>query len=166
MNLKIRGNRIEVKRRVGEPTDVDRMHGISGCIERWIKWGFPLDGPASPSIRGSGSDLWVPVTKRRRQAVLPRDRQIDLLERVGQRIIEPEPVDILAECTVVTCRDTRAWTVNIESKGEPDGLESTLLQILPVVLDDTLAEHLASTDSFGYAHWLRETVENAPTSLS
>jgi hypothetical protein len=142
------------------------MHGISGCIERWIKWSFPLDGPASPSIRGSGSDLWVPVTKRRRQAVLPWDRQIDLLERVGQRIIEPEPLDILAECTVVTCRDTRAWTVNIESKGEPDGLESTLLQILPVVLDDTLAELLAPTDSFGYAHWLRETVENAPASLS
>lgn len=166
MNLKIRGNRVEVKRRVGDPIDVDRIHGISGCIERWIKWSFPLDGPASPSIKGSGSDLWVPVTKRRRQAVLPRDRQIDLLERVGQRILEPDPVDVLAECTVVTYRDTRAWTLNVESKGDPDGLESTLCQMLPVVLDDTLAEHLASADSFGYAHWLRETVEDAPASLS
>lgn len=166
MNLKIRKDRVEVKRRVGNPLDVDRAHGIGGTIERWVKWSFPLDETAPPSITGNGSDLWVPVTKHRRQVVLRGKRQINLLERVGQEIIEPDPVDVLAECTVVTCRDTRAWTVNIESKGNPDGLESTLFQILPGVVDDTLAEQLTCADSFGYAHWLRETVDSAAASLS
>jgi hypothetical protein len=158
MNVKFREGKMQTKHRVGTPDEVSVSDSATGARERWIKWSFPLDDDAPNLIKSDPTGLWVPVHKQRLQLELGADEQLDRLRDAGREITEPNPVEALAELTVVTSGDTVSWTVNVESEGTPERLRSTLTQIAPLFFANGSAPSFSAEQSYGYAHWLRHTV--------
>lgn len=162
MNVKFREGRLQTKHRIGEGETVRLNERVSGMRERWIKWSFPLDDDAPDLIKSDPTGLWVPVHKQRLQVELHPDEQIERLRDANLAVSEPNPVDALAELTVVRSSDTVSWTINVESDGTPKRLTSTLEQIVPLFFADP-AVSLDASDSFGYAEWLRSVVQPETT---
>ncbi len=158
MNVKFREGQLQTKHRIGSGEGVRINERVSGVRERWIKWSFPLDDDAPDLVKSDPTGLWVPVHKQRLQVELDGDEQLQRLRDAGREITEPDPVEALAELTVVRSGDTVAWTVNVESEGAPGRLTSTLEQIVPLFFADPAILFETET-SFGYAEWLRSVVE-------
>ena len=158
MNVKFREGQLQTKHRLGDGEPVRVNERVSGMRERWIKWSFPLDDDAPNLIKSDPTGLWVPVHKQRLQVELDADEQLRRLRDAGFEITEPDPVEALAELTVVRSGETVSSTVNVESEGAPERLASTLEQIVPLFFADPAISFEAET-SFGYAEWLRSVVK-------
>jgi hypothetical protein len=158
MNVKFREGQLQTKHRIGDGEPVRVNERVSGVRERWIKWSFPLDDHAPDLIKSDPSGLWVPVHKQRLQVELDADEQLRRLRDADFEVTEPDPVEALAELTVVRSSDTISWTVNVESEGAPERLASTLEQIVPLFFADP-AITFEEDGSFGYAEWLRSVVQ-------
>lgn len=158
MNVKFREGQLQTKHRIGDGETIRVNERVSGVRERWIKWSFPLDDDAPDLIESDPTGLWVPVHKQRLQVELDADEQIERLQGAGLEVTEPDPVDALAELTVVRSGDTVSWTVNVEAEGAPDRLTTTLEQIVPLFFADP-AISFEEDGSFGYAEWLRSVVK-------
>lgn len=155
MNVKFREGKMQTKRRIGPRVPHGFSDTATGLRERWIKWSFPLDDDAPDLIDHDPTGLWVPVHKERMQVELGPDEQVELLEAAGLEVAEPEPAAALAELTEVTSGDHVAWTVNVESEGEPDKLLPTLEQIAPLFFNGDAPTLFEEGHSFGYARWLQ-----------
>lgn len=162
MNVKFREGQLQTKHRIGDGDTVRVNERVSGTRERWIKWSFPLDDDAPDLINSDPTGLWVPVHKQRLQVDLDPDEQIERLRDANLAVTEPNPVEALAELTVVRSGDTISWTVNVESEGAADRLTSTLEQIVPLFFADPTISFEADA-SFGYAEWLRSVVQPETT---
>lgn len=158
MNVKFREGQLQTKHRIGDGNVVRVNERVSGKRERWTKWSFPLDDDAPNLIKSDPTGLWVPVHKQRLQIRFNPDEQIERLRDANLTVSEPDPVDALAELTVVRSGDTVSWTVNAESEGTPERLTSTLDQIVRLFFAAPTIS-LETSASFGYAEWLRSVVQ-------
>jgi len=153
MNVKLREGKVQTKHRLGEPSGITFGEDAYGARERWVKWSFPLNG-AHDLLDEDPTGLWVPVRKERLQLTLDADDQEDLLGDLA----EPNPVEAALELTTVSARGDSAWTVCMESEGDPDGLAGTLRQAGDFLLQ-SLPRPFETDRSFGYAHWIRAHVQ-------
>lgn len=152
MNVKLREGKVQTKHRLGEPSAMNFGEEAHGARERWVKWSFPLNG-AHDLLDEDPTGLWVPVHKERLQLTLDEDDQKDLLGDLAER----NPVEAALELTTVSAGGESAWTVCMESEGNPDGLAATLRHAGDFLLQS--APRPFETDrSFGYAHWIRAHV--------
>lgn len=91
------GDRLDVKVRVGSEPDVVVAEDVTGHLEHWTKWRFPLasHGPGADDLDG-GDVSWVRATKHR------------WLVEVGECEVELAEVDV---------GGTVAWSIAAEGRG-------------------------------------------------
>ncbi|WP_103021171.1 hypothetical protein [Salinibacter altiplanensis] len=160
LNLKMRDDQIQIKRRLAGPLSTTFSDAASGRCEQWGKWTLDLAGPSSALWDDDPTDLWVPVEKTRHQRSFAPDEQPALTDALPTT----PPATLDAELTTVEAAGNTAWTLCLEAEGPAQGLADTLMAAGPVVLDETLPVSLTPDQSFGYVRWLqqRPTVTTRP----
>jgi hypothetical protein len=140
-NLKLRagGDAIELKRRLGAPERCEFGPDVTGSVEQWYKWHFPLARASGPSP-DDPTGLWIPVTKTR-----------------VRHAVDDVPTDLLAhvEVTEVTARSATAWTCGLEVAGPPAKTEPVFDALASDLFGDDVPVALSAEQSVGYAEWLR-----------
>lgn len=158
-NLKLREDKVQVKRRLTEPTARSLGPTVTGQCEQWAKWSFPLD-TSSSLWEDDPTGLWVAVEKTRLRQSFEPDAQRSLSDRLPTS----PPARVHVELTDVRVKGETAWTFCLETEGPAAGLASTLITLGPLLLDD-FPTALSAEHSFGYVEWLQRlpTVSLAAT---
>jgi hypothetical protein len=152
MNVKLREGKVQTKHRLDAPSAIRFGSDVRGSRERWVKWSFSLNG-SHDLLDDDPTGLWVPVHKERLQLSLDADDQRDRIdERIGF-----EPEEAALELTTVSARGETAWTVCMESEGDPDGLAETLRHAGDHLMQQ-IPRSMDGERSFGYAQWIRSNV--------
>jgi hypothetical protein len=150
-NLKLRsegGEFVEMKRRLGGSERREFGPDVTGSVEQWYKWSFPLDRRPEPRTTDR-TGLWLPVEKT---------RSLHAFEDAELRALgDAPPTDVTAhvEVTEVTARSGTAWTCGLEAAGRVDGLEDTLAAVGGGLFGEGFPVELPAERSLGYAEWLR-----------
>ena len=153
LNVKLREGRVEVKRRDGPGRQAGFGEGVTGCVERWRKWTWPLqrdDEGDDPALPGA---WWVAVTKRRRR------QGFTLVE--GAVTARPPDDEAAAErgcdleLTQVTTAAVPWWSLCLEAYGPEEKLAATLHAVAEAVFAADAPPGLDAAHSKGYPAWLR-----------
>ena len=151
LNVKLRGGgdaSVEVKRRLGAPRRRNFDPDVSGNVEQWYKWSFPLEhAPGLRTVDRTG--LWLPVEKTRTLYAFD-DAEMDSLVDEGREDATAE-----VEVTAVATASETAWTCCLEVGGHPDDLEDVFAAVSTQLFGADFPVALGSDDSFGYPEWLR-----------
>lgn len=148
-NLKLRsegGEFLETKRRLADAERRDFGPDVTGRVEQWYKWSFPLDHrPELWTTDRTG--LWIPVEKTRALHAFDDD---DL------RSLDDAPSGAAAhvEVTEVTALGETAWTCGLEAAGPADELERAVAFVGSELFGEGFPVGLPVERSFGYAEWL------------
>jgi hypothetical protein len=159
VNLKLRDNQFQIKRRLAGPFRTSLGPNAAGRCEQWVKWSFELEEAASLWDQDPTA-LWVPVKKTRHQLTIPPEAQSSLTPALPAA----PPASIELELTTLKVDSETAWTLCIEAEGPVSSLVDTLTTAAPQLLDDRLPISLSSDQSFGYIRWLLQlpTVSRRP----
>lgn len=152
MNLKLRSDNFQVKKRLAGPTRYSFGPHVTGRLEQWAKWSFPVEDASLSLPEHDASDLWVPVKKTRHQFAFTDDEQKIFSE--GLPLSPPATIEI--ECTEVVAKEENAWTICLETEGPPQALLETLTTVGPVLFTEDFPVGLSEEESFGYAQWLQQ----------
>ena len=152
LNLKLRGDQVQVKRRLAGPIRTSFGPKAAGCCEQWAKWSFRLSEEESLPGDEEPTDQWIPVEKTRHQFAIPAGDQSALTSTLPTS----PPATIEAELTEVEADAATAWTLCVETKGPVSSLVDTLTTAAPLLLDDQLPVSLSTDQSFGYIRWLQQ----------
>lgn len=150
LNVKLREEKIQLKRRSGGRSHSQFHDQVQGHREFWQKWSFPLTDDSPDLFTDDPSGLWLPVTKSRRQRKYEPDEQRMLLDTLD----EPDPADALVELTQVTSGPHTAWTICMEAEGRAEALPGTLRQMGRYVFNQGTPPTLDPSHSHGYVRWL------------
>jgi len=153
LNVKLRGGKIQLKRRSGDQTVTTFSEGVQGVREYWQKWSFPLTDSAPDLFHddsSAASDLWLSVVKSRLQRKYTPDEQHALLDTLD----EADPAHALVELTRVSHGEHAAWTLCMEAEGPMQALPGTLRQMGRYVFRTGFPPTLTPSHSFGYVRWL------------
>jgi hypothetical protein len=157
-NLKLRsqdGESVELKRRLDGPERTAFGPDVTGDVEQWYKWSFPLEGPPRP-WRTDPTGLWLPVEKT---------RTLSAFDDAALDSIDPDLVDgdvtAHVEVTAVTARSAAAWTCGLEVAGAPDDLERAFDAVAAAVFDEEFPVSLSAAQSSGYVGWLADLAADA-----
>ncbi len=147
LGVKARTGNMEVKR-LAEVVGEDVFHErVTGRIERWRKWSFPLD--RSARLRNGGGD-WVPVGKRRQKASFAvRDgavAPVPRMEQAGQ--------GCSLEIAEVGAVGRTWWSISFEAFGPEAALVALLRQTAGHVFAAAEPPALPSECSMSYPRWL------------
>lgn len=153
-NLKLRGDQLQIKRRLEGPLRTSFGPKATGRCEQWVKWGFDLD-ESTTLWDEDPTDLWVAVEKTRHQLTIAPEAQSALTTDLPAT----PPATIEVELTTVKAAAETTWTLCLEAKGPVSGLAKTLTTAAPLLLDDRLPVTLPSEQSFGYTRWLQQMPE-------
>ncbi|ELZ80531.1 hypothetical protein C455_06656 [Haloferax larsenii JCM 13917] len=152
-NLKLRGgdaDAVEVKYRLGSGTRHTFGPDVTGTVEQWYKWSFPLDyAPDLWSTDRTG--LWLPVEKTR----LLHPFEQSVLRSLDPRLSETGATAHV-EVTEVTARSTTGWTCCVEAAGEPADLEDVVDALGDALFGESFPVELGEDQSLGYVEWLRQ----------
>jgi hypothetical protein len=150
-NLKLRsegGEFVEMKRRLADAGRRDFGPDVTGRVEQWYKWSFPLDH--RPDLWTTDrTGLWLPVEKTRSLRVLD-DAELRPLD-------DDVPwTDVTAhvEVTEVAALGETAWTCGLEATGPVDELERAVTLVGAELFGADVPVALPVERSFGYAEWL------------
>lgn len=152
MNVKLREGKVQTKHRLDAPSTIQFGSDVRGSRERWVKWSFALNG-SHDLLDEDPTGLWVPVHKERLQLSLDADDQRDRIDDWNGF----EPEEAALELTTVSARGETAWTICVESEGNPDGLVDTLRQAGDHLMQE-IPRSMDADRSFGYAQWIRAHV--------
>jgi hypothetical protein len=160
-NLKLRGgdgDYVELKRRLSGPDRYEFGPDVTGSVEQWYKWSFPLDH--TPSLwTADPTDLWLPVEKTRSLAVLDSTDHPSVDDGVSDLSVTTH-----VEVTEVRALSETAWTCGLEAAGSPEHLEDALSAVGAAVFGDAFPIGLSAKQSVGYAGWLRRlTADSGPS---
>ena len=151
-NLKLRGgdaDAVEVKYRLGSRTRHTFGPDVTGTVEQWYKWSFPLD--YAPSLWSADrTGLWLPVEKMRLLYLFEQS----VLRSLDPRLSETDATAHV-EVTEVTALSTTGWTCGVEAAGGPAELEDVLDAVGDVLFDESFPVELGADQSLGYVEWLR-----------
>lgn len=152
LGIKLRGDRIEIKRRVDQPQLVPFHERVAGLVERYHKWSFVLSEPDRALARATAfAGSWIPVRKERqlrRYRVADDDRVVALTS-----LASPDRGCEL-ELSGVEIAGRPWWTLAFEAFGEPSTLQADLLEVVRYVFANDTPPALPAQDSRGYAAWL------------
>jgi len=162
LNVKLREEKIQLKRQSGERTGAQFHDRVRGHREFWQKWSFPLTDDAPDLFTEDPSGLWLPVTKSRYQRKYKPAEQRSLLAP----LVEPDPADALVELTQVTSGPHRAWTICMEAEGRAEVLPGTLRQMGLYVFNQGTPPALEPARSYGYVHWLEQAYVDGASALT
>jgi hypothetical protein len=161
LNVKLRGDQLQIKRRLAGPHELSLGPRAVGRCEEWVKWSFPLS--ETPSLWDADpTDLWVRVEKTRRQCSFAPSAQSDL----ASDLPTSPSATIDAELTTLEAAGETAWTFCLETTGPTESLLNTLQTAAPHLLDEDLPVPFSADQSFGYVQWFQElpTVSQGPAS--
>ncbi|UCG22760.1 MAG: hypothetical protein JSW55_11300 [Chloroflexota bacterium] len=125
---------------------------VSGLVEAWTKWRFPLAAPEFASIdAGSGASAWLAIDKERqlRRYQISEDQQI--------QPVRPETTisdGCELELTRLRASEGIWWTVAFEAFGESAGNHKRLVTTAGILLAESRLRELAQASSYGYPHLL------------
>lgn len=160
LNLKVRDEKMQIKRRLAGPTPYTFGPRAAGRREQWIKWSFDLADGSPRAWTDDPTELWIPIEKTRHQHTYEPEAQSAL---AGALPTTPAAT-VMIEVTTLKTPDETAWTLCVEAEGPPNGLEKTLTVAGTALLDADLPVPLRANRSFGYVRWLQElpSVESGP----
>jgi hypothetical protein len=152
LGIKLREDRIEIKRRVDQPHLVQFHEHVAGLVEQYHKWSFVLSEPDSALARATAfARSWIPVRKERQ---LHRYRVGD----DGCVVTLTSSVSPDRGCEMELSRVEVAgrpwWTLAFEAFGDPSTLRADLLAVARNIFATDAPPALPADDSFGYAAWL------------
>ena len=151
LNVKIRGEALEVKRRTAPPAPMHFADGLAGYAEAWTKWRFPLpQAGAFADLDRSNATHWIPVQKTRalRRFVVSED---GLHPRTAPPA--PEACSCDVELTHLVVAGAPWWSLCLETSGPQDRQRDALLLAAVHVFDDA-APPLDLAHSCSYPAWL------------
>lgn len=135
------GDQLDVKVRIGREEDVRVGDRVTGHLERWTKWQFPLatDGPGIEDLDGFPGS-WVRASKYR------------WLVEVGACELEVGEVDVDGDVW---------WTIAAEATGEGDTGRDHVLSCLRWMVDHGMPDVVSLTPeaSWGYPAHLRHVID-------
>jgi len=151
LGVKVRDGGLEIKQRQRQYGLVPLSRSVSGLVEGWTKWRFPLAEPESPVIDNGSGAAWLAVDK---------ERQIRRYQVSASQDIQPAAPEttISAGCevefTVLQAGGDLWWTVAFEAFGEGTGNHARLMTVANTLLAEMAPGLLSSDDSYGYPHLL------------
>jgi hypothetical protein len=156
MGLKLRENRIEFKQRTGKSEKLDIPAGLSGMIEYYQKWSFPVNHPEAveETLKMYG-DSWIAIEKSRAiHRYRFADHGVSLLE--NNSIILEQGCGL--ELTIVNIggQNEKWWTLGFEAFGDKGGLKTILMSVMNMVIDQYGLPDPGANISCGYAEWLQK----------
>jgi len=153
LGVKLREGRLEIKQRIGPPRVVDFHPKVSGLVEGWRKWGFPLAQNEPPL---SGPDAaWIAVVKKRqlRRYRVTEDGQV---ENVA---VEAEPAQgCELELSRIEVAGQSWWSICFEAFGQEANREEYLRLTAHHVFGVIEPPLLEIEASFSYPAWLGNIV--------
>lgn len=152
LGVKARMGQLEIKR-LAEVIGEEAFHTCAaGCVERWRKWSFPLDGSAR--LRNGAGD-WVAVGKRRQKATFAvRDESVEQVPRVEQA-----RQGCSLEIAEVQATGMPWWSISFEAFGPEPALVELLRRTATHVFAEAKPPILAVGHSMSYPRWLFERVQ-------
>jgi hypothetical protein len=150
-----RGRSLDVKARVGDGVAVSYGAEIEGVRERWVKWSSddPLVTAGMATASASGRE-WLGVRKERHL----RFFSLDSAPPVELESYTAAGLGCHVELSRVLAGDTNpfeAWTLGLETYGDPQRLEEALdASVTYVLLGRPAPVPLTLAASMGYAAWL------------
>ncbi len=153
INVKLREGRVEVKQLRSRTEGIAFGQGLSGSLEEWVKWSFPLneEAPVVPLAR-EHPGAWLAVKKHRRlRKFIPS----------GTEIMETGPDSYpekgcQAELTFLDVGGELYYSLGLEAFGASRDLPGLLRSVAVYFFDPDFPISLRQRDSMGYAAWLRE----------
>ena len=154
VGVKVRGDRLEIKARQGDPWSVSWCDGgATGRAARWLKW--TSGDPVAELARAAGQSRaeWIAVHKRRWSRVFlvagETVREVALGDELGPR----DGVCRVEVARIAVDDGAPFWTLGLEGSGaEP---EAMLERVAPGFLEKAaLPVELEEADSLSYPQWL------------
>jgi hypothetical protein len=164
LGIKLRGTNIrgendadqlEIKRRQLDGGAVTFIPGVTGCLERWIKWVFhgESSGPQLSTILTAKDEAWVSVGKVRylRKYKVTGDKSV-----LAVPLNEWPDNGCNVELTEVIAPGGQVWwTLGLEAFGEADvTIEDNLRLSANYFFAGTDLGMFEEKDSYGYPRWL------------
>lgn len=149
LGVKARTGNMEVKR-LAEVIREEVLHGrVTGCIERWRKWSFPLD--ASARLHNGAGD-WVAVAKRRKKGTFAvHDGTVKRVPR------ETQPGQGCSlEVAEVHAESETWWSVSFEAFGPEAEAVGLLRRVAAHVFAEAQPPELSGAHAMSYPRWLCE----------
>jgi hypothetical protein len=164
LGIKLRGTNIrhendtdqlEIKRRQFEGGVVTFMPGVTGRLERWMKWAFHSESsdPRLSSMLTAKDEVWVSVSKVRyqRKYTVTRDKSV-----IALPLNEWSESGCNVEVTKLIAPDGQGWwTLGLEAFGEAStDIEGNLRLSANYFFAETGLKVFEEKDSYGYPGWL------------
>lgn len=161
LGIKVRENRMEVKRRLQACPPTALAPQASGQVELWRKWSFELSALALELEPVSNTDAWIPVCKTRH--IQTHIQGNDRLPQSGLGTAGTT-WGYTFELTEVTLGSQHWWTLGLEAWGASD--QDLLIHSLRAAIERTLSANLpislSAEASYGYPRWLQLTCSRHP----
>jgi hypothetical protein len=151
LSVKVRDGGLEIKQRRRQYGLVPLSRSVSGLVEGWIKWRFPLAEPKSPVLDNGSGAAWLAVHK---------ERQLRRYQVSASQDIQPAATELIIstgcelEFTALQAGGDLWWTIGFEAFGESAGNHIRLLTVAKTLLAGLTPGLLSSDDSYGYPHLL------------
>jgi len=149
LGIKLREGRIEIKQRVRQLGPHTFHPHVTGMVERWNKWGFPVN--AAGTAAETQSDPWIPVVKER---ILRRYQIITggEIRAVPGWLFPLQRSSI--EITNIVLNDAPWWSLGLEVVGTDVDLFKALKATAAIAFKSSGFPPLSATQSYSYPKWL------------
>ncbi|HOU12889.1 MAG TPA: hypothetical protein PKZ84_07205 [Anaerolineae bacterium] len=152
LGIKLREGRIEIKQRA-QQYGVEDLHArVHGLVEGWRKWSFGI----SDIGNGLGDAAWIAVRKARRlrRYLVTDTREISAIAGAA---IAPQGCNI--ELAEIIFHSEPWWSLAFETFGPEVTLHATFTRVVRHALRGDAVPPLDAEHSYGYAHWMKTTLE-------
>jgi hypothetical protein len=149
MNVKLRGGRLEVKRRLRDGRATRFTDEVEGLVERWDKWALPWPTYPAHSEEENTTGQWITVGKSRRLCRLEIGEFISI---AGEGTIPPRSCSV--ELTRLIVHEEAWWSVCFEASTPEDELDGTFLRAINYAFSQHEPRRLDLAHSYGYPQWL------------
>jgi len=151
LGVKTRQGSLEVKQRTADQGIYSFHSKITGRVESWVKWSFPLATSAAPLNLDSAS--WVSVRKARQLLLYTFSEGGEIsLNPPGEY---PTPFAGLELTGIQLAEKEPWWTVGLELNSSPETGHHNLLRLAEHVLISPPTE-LTNAQSLSYPAWLEK----------
>ena len=157
IGIKLRQNRIEIKKRQAVEKSVRFTPLVTGAIETWEKWSVALC-PVEINFDEIDTDaIWVGVHKRRN---LQRYRLTELLAPIPVAYRRRVPQGFSLELSQITVRHKDWWTIAFEFYGIEKIKRNEIKDIIGKIFTSVPDLRLTSNSSYGYPQFLNRHIIN------
>lgn len=150
LGIKTREGSLEVKQRTADHGEYRFHPHLTGQVESWVKWSFPLEAMAT--LTNLPASSWVPVRKARQLLVYTFTEQGKILPAPPGEF--PTPSGSLELTEVRIAEKETWWTLGLELAGFPPSDLAAFLQLTEHLLQSPPVE-MVRAKSLSYPAWLK-----------